>query len=244
MCYFKEKIQKIGRGDFTLYTGGGYNLLKKYITEYKEKDLDKEEDRNSIKTSWKSRINTEYTAMVTKVNASKGFWVGRYETSYDIRLDKVASIAGARSRTADAAESTGMRTWYGLYQKQKDFAGSSNYTSSMIWGSQYDAMMNWMAKNKNTVGTANSDNTNKDYRYITGSIAATSYANDKINNVVDLYGCAYEWTAEAYDTYYRAIRRRLLQQYRCSSVTQQQLSVLCDQLQFLSPHTLHVGLNA
>ena len=233
-----------GYGDFSLYAGRGYNLLKKYITEYKEKDLDKEEDRNSIKTSWKSRINTEYTAMVTKVNASKGFWVGRYETSYDDKLDKVASIAGARSRTADAAESTGMSTWYGLYQKQKDFSIGKSYTSGMIWGSQWDAMLNWMAKNKLAIGTYDSSKRNGDDRYITGSIRDASYANDKWNNVFDLEGCAYEWTAEACSTFSRAFRRRPLQQYLCSSSTLQLLSVQCVLQHFLSPHTLHVGLNA
>ena len=41
--------------------------------------------------------------------------------------------------------------WYGLYTKCKDYATKNNVSSSvgssMIWGSQYDAMMNWMQKN-------------------------------------------------------------------------------------------------
>ena len=205
-------------GDFTLYTDRGYNLLKKYITEYKEKDLEKEEDRASIKSGWTNQLNNEYKTMVTKVDSKDGFWVGRYETSYDERLDKVASIAGARSRTADAAESTGMRTWYGLYQKQKDFCIGKSYTSSMIWGSQWDAMLNWMAKNGETIGTYDSNKRNGDSYFITGSIRNSLYANDKWSNVIDIEGCAYEWTQEADLTGYRTFRRGQLLRYRITSV--------------------------
>lgn len=198
-----------GYGDFSLYTGRGYELLKKYITGISKKENNVYRTSTEIKQAWSDQLKEAYDGMVDKVDSKKGFWVGRYETSYDDKLDKAASIAGARSRTADAAESTGMRTWYGLYQKQKDFAQGKNYTSGMIWGSQWDAMLNWMAKNKLAIGTYDSSKRNGDDRYITGSIRDASYANDKWNNVFDLEGCAYEWTAEAIRTYSRTIRRRL-----------------------------------
>ena len=69
----------------------------------------------------------------------------------------------------------------------------------MIWGSQYDAMMNWMAKNRNTVRNAESSKRNS------GTVTG-SEPKDVINNVYDLYGCHYEWTLEANSTNYR-IRR-------------------------------------
>ena len=71
----------------------------------------------------------------------------------------------------------------------------------MIWGSQFDAMMNWMAKTGKEVGTANSTKTNTDKNMITGSSI-----NDVINNVNDLYGCHYEWTLEANLSGGRAVR--------------------------------------
>ena len=61
----------------------------------------------------------------------------------------------------------------------------------MIWGSQYDAMMNWMAKNGMTVGTRPSSG-NKNGSEITGN-----EGNDVLNKVYDLYGCHFEWTLEA-----------------------------------------------
>jgi hypothetical protein len=91
--------------------------------------------------------------MITQVDKYKGFYVGRYETSYDENQKKVASIAGATSMY----NSSETYNWYGQYKYLKDFSPSSTSStavSSMIWGSQYDAMMNWMAKNGVTVGTS------------------------------------------------------------------------------------------
>ena len=36
-----------------------------------------------IKEDWAKQLEDEYDAMVTSVNTNKGFWVGRYETSWD-----------------------------------------------------------------------------------------------------------------------------------------------------------------
>jgi len=69
----------------------------------------------------------------------------------------------------------------------------------MIWGSQYDAMMNWMAKNNKTVGS--SDSSKRNSGTVTGS-----EPKDVINNVYDLYGCHYEWTLEAFYTSSRVLR--------------------------------------
>ncbi len=72
----------------------------------------------------------------------------------------------------------------------KEFTSSENSVqSSMIYGSQYDAMMNWMVKSGNEVGKADSSKSNKTQN--TGEDE-----NDFINNVYDLYGCHKEWTQE------------------------------------------------
>ena len=179
----------------------GLALIRKHITGMSEKTDQK------IKEDWAKQLEDEYDAMVTSVNTNKGFWVGRYETSWDKKQEKTASIAGAKSWTAYSEEgtnSTGKTTWYGLYQKQKDFSQGKNYTSTMIWGSQYDAMMNWMAKNGLTVQTYDSTKRNADNYYITGSIVNT---NDKWNNIQDLEGDVHEGTLEACETSLRVGRR-------------------------------------
>ena len=69
----------------------------------------------------------------------------------------------------------------------------------MIWGSQYDAMMNWMAKNGKKVGTSNPS--------IRNTTTTTGGKDvDIVNNVYDLYGCHKEWTLEACSKVSRADR--------------------------------------
>lgn len=160
----------------------GFALIKKYITGMANKTEDE------IKISWTNQLQEEYNRLIRQISKYGGFWISRYEASYDVTQSNLASIAGVKSTTADE---TNTHTWYGLYQKIKDYSHSSNYSSSMIWGSQYDAMMNWMARNGIPVGT---NATRKNISQITGN---PKYP-DKLNNIYDLYGCSCEWTQEAY----------------------------------------------
>jgi hypothetical protein len=73
----------------------------------------------------------------------------------------------------------------------------------MIWGCQYDAMMNWMAKNGVTVGSSTiMGNTIKNTTTVTGN----PNFNDKLKNVYDIYGGGNEYTLEAASYEGRAIR--------------------------------------
>ena len=151
-------------------------------------------------STFASEIQNNYDEMVNKVATYGGFYVGRYETSYDKNVSKVASIAGATS--TDALKEETYR-WYGLYKELRDFKNDGNVKSSMIWGSQYDAMMNWMASQGITVASDTPmSGTAKNTTRITGNPAY----NDKLNNVYDIYGNSYEWTLEASNTGYRAGR--------------------------------------
>lgn len=92
-----------------------------------------------------AKLQSDYDKMVQKVVTSGGFYIGRYESS--LVNDKTRVVAGATSMTASESTSS---MWYGLYARQKNFSvdnGLTSVVSDMIWGSQYDAMMNWMAKN-------------------------------------------------------------------------------------------------
>ena len=75
----------------------------------------------------------------------------------------------------------------------KDDNGLTSVDSSMIWGSQYDAIMNWIANGDNTKIKDNSGtNKNSDGARRTGVVA-----NDKLNNIYDIFGLRFEWTMEA-----------------------------------------------
>ena len=150
------------------------------------------------------KLTKEYNLMIESVLKYKGFYVAIYEAGLDNTTQKVV-FKNAKTTsgitTLDASESSA-NMWYGLYEKMASFAETNDkFVSSMIWGSQYDAMMNWMAKTGKEVGTANSTKTNTDKNMITGSSI-----NDVINNVNDLYGCHYEWTLEANLSGGRAVR--------------------------------------
>lgn len=137
--------------------------------------------------SFKAQLTSEFNKMASSVNKYRGFYVGRYEMSLDTS-GNAQSVKGAVSATS---------MWYGLYAKAKTYTNVANsVTSSMIYGSQYKAMMKWMGNAANsTIG----DNRNRSGR--TGTCET-----DIINNVYDLYGNSMEWTQEACKTYGRNIR--------------------------------------
>ena len=151
-----------------------------------------------ILTKWKTQLQNEFDEMIKYVGKNKGFYVGRYETSLNEETNNAQSILGETSATAS---SSGANTWYGLYQKEKEYSGQDKLKnvvgSSMIWGSQYDQMMIWMQGNgiditsktpKNLEGITTSRNTSTK----TGTVS-----KDKLNNIYDLLGNSREWTLEA-----------------------------------------------
>ena len=144
---------------------------------------------------------SKFKKMTISVAKNGGFYVGRYESSLINGTTRV--VAGATSMSANE-DSANM--WYGLYAKQNNYATengvSSSVVSNMIWGSQYDAIMNWIANGDNTKIKDNSGtNMNSDRARRTGS-----KSTDKINNIFDLYGLRREWTMEAYTSFNRVLR--------------------------------------
>ena len=145
-------------------------------------------------------LQKKYDDMIRSVVRYKGFYVARYEAGIENGniVFKNASGENSTITTADASN-TSTKAWYGLYSKIKGFAtAEDSVVSSMVWGSQYDAMMNWMAKNGTNVGSSilGYNNTTK-----TGS-----KDTDIINNIYDLYGCHFEWTLEDSNSTSRAWR--------------------------------------
>ena len=174
-------------------------------TGYREPDVVTDYDNNSeylniinniLGTNYKNSDNLktalteDFNEMTTSVNEYGGFYVGRYETS--INNGKAQSVKNA---TSARASSSSANTWYGLYALCKTY--NTNFVkSSMIWGSQYNAMMTWIGSAANTnIG----DNRNKTRK--TGSVET-----DKIKNVYDLYGNSSEWTLQANGTSFRVCR--------------------------------------
>ena len=141
-------------------------------------------------------LQEEYNSMIESVKKYKGFYVARYEAGLDADNNIVFKDASEDTSVTTANLSNSeTEAWYGLYEKIKTFTTSSeNLVSSMIWGSQYDAMLNWISKNTDgpTLNIDGSDGRESNGEYVTGA-----NVKDVINNIYDLYGCYGEWTLEA-----------------------------------------------
>ena len=150
-------------------------------------------------TTLKNTMQEDYNTMIKSIEKYGGFYINRYEMSKSTTTNRAGSVANVIPLVNDSNN-----MWYGLYAYGKTY-NTNSVESSMVWGSQYDAMLRWMQKNGANV-TGNIGN-NRNTGTTTG-VAET----DVIRNVYDLYGCHYEWTLEAYYTVHRVVRGRYVQQ--------------------------------
>ena len=163
------------------------------LTSY---DTDEQEYLDKIgltQKAFKQEMQDNYNAMIKSVQTYGGFYIGRYEISYE--NGKVQSKSG---KTPMSAADDNKQMWYGMYDKLKKYASSNEslknvVESSMIWGSQYDAMLNYALEGKDkekVTATSNADH-NLKKPTMTGETL-----DDKILNIYDLEGNLYEWTLE------------------------------------------------
>ena len=188
-------------------------------TSYRE-PANSSSDSTSKNSSWTSTLyQEEYNKMIKSVSQYGGFYVGRYEMSLNSETKNAESKYGATSANA---KDTDTNQWYGLYNKAKTYAPEKNsdntenasqkVVSSMIWGSQYDAMLKWMKGNKiNVTSSSPTDlsigTTSKNTTRVTGGANnGQTVSKDKLSNIYDLLGNSLEWTQEANNTSYRVIR--------------------------------------
>ena len=145
-------------------------------------------------------LQTEYNNAVKKVIESKGFWIGRYETSgMDSSNDDIAVIAGK-----GANDGINNITWYRMYKQQQNYASkksldTSTIQSTMIFGAAYDQAMLF-------ANCAKATTPRKAFSaVITGNVETDCY-----KNIYDLCGNLVEWTTEADYTDHRVYRGRHL----------------------------------
>ena len=156
-------------------------------------------------------LKKDYKEMVTSVKKYGGFYIGRYETSLSTATDKIAGTSGTACSKAGviptAANNQATYRWYGLYSISKTYTVAENSVqSTMIWGSQYDAMLNWV-KNANGLDKDKiTQSTNGNHSGVVVTTGNTTYSNDSINNIRDLEGNLRVWTLEADATNLRVSR--------------------------------------
>ena len=160
--------------------------------------VDLNEDGIINEKDFKEQLTNEYKAMVASVNHYGGFYVGRYEVSISGgKAQSKGSTVDVPIYSVTPATTTSADTWYGMYRLCKTY-NTNSVKSSMIWGSQYDAMMTWMGTDASSFDTSKR---NTDMERRTGIVET-----DKIRNVYDLGGNCREWTLEAFNTHSRNAR--------------------------------------
>ena len=156
-------------------------------------------------------LQTDFDKMKESVNYYNGFYVGRYEVSFNSEGKAQSKGSGIEPYVYSATAATdSANKWYGLYALCKTY-NTDSVKSSMIWGIQYDKMMTWMGNDVTnfSVGKRNTDASGR-----TGYIST-----DVIRNVYDLGGNRYEWTLEAYNTSNRVCRGRGLRLRRFTKLS-------------------------
>lgn len=157
-------------------------------------------------TEFGAYMNQEYSNMIQSVDKYGGFYVGRYETSTTNNENTVTENSVVQSKLNAKPINYGM--WYRNYYVQDSninlnnpYYGSNSVTSSMIWGSQWDAMINWMLQDERTASFVTEITGNH-----TEVVSNTGmYTNDLAKNIFDLSANVTEWTQRARNATWRTM---------------------------------------
>ena len=149
---------------------------------------------------------TEYNSMKTSVETNNGFYVARFEASEGTG-SKAESKPGVEPwrYIAWGNSMTEIGTEGAVAKSQNMYTDKNTYgvTSTLIYGAQWDAIMNWLDPKYSTATAedpcdANSIVVKSEYGNHSGDIANSgAYEDDKLKNIYDLCGNLYEWTMEA-----------------------------------------------
>ena len=166
----------------------------------------------------------EAIKMYASVERNEGFYIARYEAGKE--GENVVSKKGVdvyneipwSANGSDMQETTG--TTGGAVELSRNFAKENNYKtvqSTLIYGVQWDAVMNWMKDIENSSATST------DKKYIIDSTGMGWYlgvsgnsehktgidlngGKNQVKKIYDLAGNVWEWTMESYDTFFRVFR--------------------------------------
>ena len=151
-------------------------------------------------------LQQEFNNMAASVKKNKGFYIARYEASLSADGTKTES----KHAIPMTAQSGSGENWWQMYDKLKRLnTASTNVTTGMIWGCQWDRVMrfvNGSNDGKGTVFNVGTGNGRWNYQNLleqcTGDIKA-----DFVKSIYDLEGFKWEWTMQSYESEFRVMRR-------------------------------------
>ena len=168
---------------------------------------------------------SEYEAMRNSVLKYDGFYVGRYEAGSTTERTEDSGItddvvikqgsyvynwiAWSDNGNGNSQDDMNVETG-GAVEKAKSFDTDNGYafvTSTLIYGVQWDAIMQWIDPDYEN-GTCASDSfvVNSDGQGYYNASAPTTTGYYAVKNIYDLAGNVAEWTMESYGTTFRVTR--------------------------------------
>ena len=162
--------------------------------------------------------------MYASVEKNGGFYIGRYEAGKDenekVVVQKNASVYNNIPwSSTKAMQESETATTGGAVELSRNFAKENNYKtvqSTLIYGVQWDAVMNWMKDIDSTVSGKKyyQDSTGMGWysdNYSSGNSEHKTGIDlnggkNQVKKVYDLAGNVWEWTMESYFTYSRVYR--------------------------------------
>ena len=179
------------RGDGDALGERGLDLLKSVV------GLTGSDDK--ILADWKIQLENEYARMRKSVTTYGGFYIGRYETGFEDSIK-------ATTRKNNAPENIGNQNWYQMYQKSKNIARDLSIESTMIWGCEWDAVMQWFLQSKDPSIVKYVRDSSEKVNNLAVPVATGSNVKYSANNIYDMAGNSNACTLEASDTCFRGLR--------------------------------------
>ena len=197
----------------------GYENLDDFIQNYfrMPEGTSVEDVKAMIASSYKEGMWSDTEDYKSQVNENGGFYIGRYEASYEngSAVSKVSTVAN----TGSTLENGKLWNWISqtdALEYAKDMYTSTEFTSSLLTGVAWDRTLSWLEETgavtleEIIVDSKSWGNYNDDsFSGTTTSLINTgSMTQTRVNNLYDLAGNLQEWTTEADNTDDRDFRGR------------------------------------